>query len=458
MPSPSPSSSSLTGRQPGAEAACALLSEPGTFTGHAHEAIIHLLDRYVNGKFYAKEPFQATVESWNTGEVPVIFAVEHPDFEAFNTDPETELARIATKTGKPARVVGTTANVRVEIAGHPKLIGDLLWEDADVDALHAQGKLSPSAGVWCPKDSQNRLYGEVTPHHVLIFEETPTSQPGDRGAVILSQKEPEAAMPDEKPNRLKKLIQDIKTVIAGAEDPPQGGTPVTAQAPPAESLEGRIEIVRKALGASLGLLWPDGTPRMPWTIITLPDAVIWEHPDSGKLFSTPYTLADNVATLGETAEVEQVYVEKKTSAAGLAPEALAALLKRKEHPMPEPPKTEPKPAAALTAQDQEIAELRAQNEQLKTERAAAEKAKKDQAWTALKTKEGGIPPGLIDTPEKEASLRQLAETDPLAFTAQLLDARKSGPSKKEGEPHQNQEAADALSISRELRQSTGRMR
>lgn len=151
---------------------------------HSHEAILQLLNRQVGDDYFPEEPFADTVERWN--EIPIVFASEHPDLAAFEKDPQAELARLRETTGKRAEIVGSVRNARIERAGHPKLMGELVHSDPEVFQLVEAGKLSHSTGFWCGTDG-NSLKGSVIPNHLLVFEEDAINQPRDRGAVILNK-------------------------------------------------------------------------------------------------------------------------------------------------------------------------------------------------------------------------------------------------------------------------------
>jgi len=73
-----------------------------------------------------------------------------------------------------------------------------------------------------------------------------------------------------------------------------------------------------------------------------------------------------------------------------------------------------------TNKDAEIKKLNDTIIELKNSLAKIEQDRKDAAWAALKNK---IPPGWIDTPEREAEIRKMAETDPLMFSNKLADHR-----------------------------------
>jgi hypothetical protein len=83
----------------------------------------------------------------------------------------------------------------------------------------------------------------------------------------------------------------------------------------------------------------------------------------------------------------------------------------------------------LANKDAEISALKAQNTDLANKIAEIEKARKDSDWQTLKNT---LPPGLVDTEEKEMNLRNLAETNPLGFSNQLAQVKRKAPTPEEG--------------------------
>lgn len=105
---------------------------------------------------------------------------------------------------------------------------------------------------------------------------------------------------------------------------------------------------------------------------------------------------------------------------------------------------------ALQVKDQENLALKQKAEaleaELKNAREDLEKLRtveSDRAWTALKN--STIPPGLVDTQEKEAQLRQLYNTDRDGFYLKLLQVKGRAPgSGKEGEEFTNSEVFEKV--------------
>lgn len=168
-----------------------------------HDAILQTLDRAVptddGGQFfYASESFEKAGD-WNG--IPLIFAQEHPVPEAYDADPEGELARIK------GRVVGTVSEARIANEGHKRLMCKLKIDDAEVDRLIAEGRISLSTGFYAHRMEDEhgiRTVGPVTPHHVLLFIEDRTSLPRDLGTGVLNKKG-EKNMAEEDQRRIEEL-------------------------------------------------------------------------------------------------------------------------------------------------------------------------------------------------------------------------------------------------------------
>ncbi|MCK9592321.1 MAG: hypothetical protein M0Q91_09980 [Methanoregula sp.] len=185
--------------------------------GQAHDAILQLLNRQVGDTFFSADAF-SNAEAWNG--IPIIYAKEHPDMEAFETDPEAELRRLRETTGRRADIVGHISDARIETTGHPKLMGKMeLTPDPEVFQLIEAGTISPSTGFWCDVDAGS-LKGSAVPNHVLIFEEDLVNQPRDRGAVILNKCRNMTAFTNEgkvlsgkNQSRLNEILQAFKSFV-----------------------------------------------------------------------------------------------------------------------------------------------------------------------------------------------------------------------------------------------------
>jgi hypothetical protein len=481
-----------------------------TAAAEPHDAILQRLDRKVGKLYFNKEPFIPTVDRWNN--LPIVFAKKHLD--PLRGITEAELAEIN------GAIIGDIQDSKILIAGGAKLEAKkvysiepaqrmfeagLISQDTLTRSqealpialkLNEEGKLSHSTAFICPDDGQS-LYGEVLPHHVLDFEETATDRPVDPGAVILNKQElgnvttkpagnPHTnigkAISAKNKAKLQSVLDAISTFWQGnfGEDsgtPKTNAVTVVAQGtmntPDGESLEGQIENVRRALSETIGMRYPSGELREVWTVMTLPDQVIWQNPDTMQYFTSPYTIGDDgTVTFGQPEEVEQAYVVKQagTVITNMTAEDLDNIAKRNK--MAEPTtKTETDAAIAklqkerddlAAAKDAEIAKLQKERDDLKAEQEKIRLQKEDADWAQMK--KTIITPGLVKDPTDEAALRKLCKEDPLAFNAKILQNRAPG-TRQEGQTHVQKaadgsadpEKPDTLATIRELRASTGRI-
>ncbi len=215
-----------------------------------------------------------------------------------------------------------------------------------------------------------------------------------------------------------------------------------------ESFEDTIAKIRTTLAKSVGLVWPDGSQRAPWIVMTFPDTVVWQHPATERYFSTPYEKADGgEIALGQPTEVEQTWVKVKAAMVipNMTIEELGAIAKRSDRMVENKPET---PASAdgtagaeLTNKDTEIKKLSDENAELRNTLAKNEQDRKDADWAILKNK---IPPGWIDTPEHEAEIRAMAEKDPLKFGVKLADHRLNPDTEEQGHQHAQNPANPAV--------------
>lgn len=144
----------------------------------SHDAILQTLDRASKGLFLAKECYQPTLDAWKG--VPLIFAQEHPDPEAFDKNPQAELRRIK------GRLVGECMDAWIDRVGHPRLMGELGIIDPEVENGIGKGLISLSTGLRNRHPEGERLQEAVDPHHILLFVEGGEDMPGDKGAFILN--------------------------------------------------------------------------------------------------------------------------------------------------------------------------------------------------------------------------------------------------------------------------------
>lgn len=242
----------------------------------------------------------------------------------------------------------------------------------------------------------------------------------------------------------------------------------TMNEPDGESLEDQIEVVRQNLTNAVGLKYPDGTPRPVWTVMTLPDKVIWQHPDTSKYYMTGYTIGgDDKVAFDSPVEVEQAYVVKEANTVFLNMTAgdLETIVKRnksQEITMPTPEEIAAETAkkqkdADLAAKDAQIAQLQKERDDLAAEKAQVQKQKFDAAWDDLKKKV--IPPAEVKDPADEVKLQKMSVDDPLGFAAKIATWKAAPAMGEEGSAHvsgpdaRKQEAAE---LDRVLKASSAR--
>lgn len=488
--------------------------------GETHDAILHGLDRKVGKLLFSKEPFEPTIDSWNG--MPLVFAQAHPEpkdpsakvnpaiFGQNRAFTQDELDRI------DGAIIGEASDAFIESSGHPKLIftqnftdetairmfdQGLINEDQLAKSQAAvpvalklleEGKLSHSSGFICPDDGE-RLTGTVVPNHILEFEETERDQPLDRMSVVLNKTEGNDVIGKSQTNvgkvmskknqgRLKDLLDGISAFfddMAGGPDTPSPkesktnqeivATTGTMNTPDGESLEGQIENVRRALSDHVGLRWPDGTPRSVWGVMTMPDKVIWQHPDTSQYYATPYTVeGEGTVSFGQPEEVEQAYVVKEANTVFLNMTAadLDTIVKRNKEQEPKMAPTPEENAAAtaqkqkddaLAAKDAEIARLQKERDDLAAEKAQVQKNKFDAAWADLK--KNVIPPAEVKDPADEVKLQKMSIDDPLGFAAKVATWKNAPAMGEEGTGHvsgPDAKAKDAADTDRILKASAGR--
>ena len=161
----------------------------------SHDAILQTLERWIPGYadrkgdegaiFYSREPFEQNIADWNG--IDLIYAQEHPNMILYAKDPAQALKDIN------GRVVGKLSNARIEVAGHPRQMGQIEINDEEAQGLYEEGKLSLSTGFFCPINNNYELVGKLRPNHVLLFREDENNLPKDMGAVILNKEEMEMA-------------------------------------------------------------------------------------------------------------------------------------------------------------------------------------------------------------------------------------------------------------------------
>jgi hypothetical protein len=470
----------------------------------SHSAILHGLDRKVGRLYFGTDPFSSTIDAWNG--TPLVFAQSHPEPRDFTKDPDSELDRIN------GAIIGESSDAFIEGTGHPKLMITKNYTDATALRMFgqgliteeqlkksqaavpialkllAEGKLSHSSAFICPDDGE-KLTGTVIPNHILEFEETERDQPVDRMAVVLNKKENEnvtlqsqepaahinagKVMSGKNAARLKGILDGIATFFedmmgAGSEPAPNADEKKNAisvvepgiTVPNNESLEGQIETIRTALNDKIGLRYPDGMKRTVWTVMTLPDSVIWQNPDTAQYYSTPYTLTGENVTFGDPVEVEQAYVVKQANTVftNMTKEDIENITRRNKmaDPIVEDPKVK-ELSDQVAKLNKEIETANAVLKAHEDAKAQMQKEKFDADWANLE--KTVIPHGEIKDPADKAHLQKMSTEDPLAFAVKVAGWKSAPKMGEEGSAHMNKggDGTDHLAASRELRQSTGRI-
>lgn len=143
-----------------------------------HGAVLQTLNSVEKGLFLPVDAYRPTVDAWENA--PIIFAQRHPTIPA-SEDLDAALAQVH------GRQVGVVRSPRIDFRGHPRLKATLdTSADPEIERLKKAGLLDVSTGFYCTTDGQ-RLTGIVQPDHVLMFERTPETEPGDRGSGIFFQ-------------------------------------------------------------------------------------------------------------------------------------------------------------------------------------------------------------------------------------------------------------------------------
>lgn len=146
----------------------------------SHDAILQTLNRRVGGYCFPTDVFAKSVEAWEG--IPLVFADNHPDQQLFSADPDTALDEIK------GQIVGKITQPHIATEGHPRLMGKLMNNNAEVAALIEEGRASISTGFQGAADEDAQILN-VVPNHVLIFREGTGSMPKDHGAFILNKEE-----------------------------------------------------------------------------------------------------------------------------------------------------------------------------------------------------------------------------------------------------------------------------
>lgn len=143
----------------------------------SHDAILQSLNREIDGYCFKTKAFEDSVSAWDG--IPMVYAPQHPDMYAFSADPAKALADIG------GRIVGEISKPHIALDGHPRLMGQLLNKDPEVDELINSGKASISTGFLGRANAEKHMT-EIVPNHILVFREDPDNMPKDHGAFILN--------------------------------------------------------------------------------------------------------------------------------------------------------------------------------------------------------------------------------------------------------------------------------
>jgi hypothetical protein len=223
--------------------------------------------------------------------------------------------------------------------------------------------------------------------------------------------------------------------------------------PSDQSMEDQIANIRESLSDTVGLRYPDGTPRRVYVVMTLPDQVVWQNPDTEQYYSTPYTVAsDGTITFDQPVPVDPAYVVQTGSQT------------QKEEHMAEKPIEDPK-VKELTDQvvklNKELEDAKAALKVVEDAKVKAQKDKFDADWQNLE--KTVIPPGEVKDPADKAKLQKMSVDDPLGFAAKVASWKKAPALGAEGTTHAQgpggeDKEMETLATVRELRASTGRIK
>lgn len=164
-----------------------------------HDVILERLNQTLHYQdhgdiFYSEQPFLNSINKWDG--IPIIFANEHPDFNAFDDDPNKELKNIK------GAIVGRVTAPKVELTGTSRVEAIFSIDNPVIENLIKEGKIAHSPGFRYQADSKNHLTS-VSPHHVLIFIQDAKNQPRDKGAMILNKEDTDTMTEDG-------ILSDIK--------------------------------------------------------------------------------------------------------------------------------------------------------------------------------------------------------------------------------------------------------
>lgn len=439
------------------------LVNAATAVAGTHQIILQTLNRWRvhDGKkvWYDLKNFEGTEEGWDA--VPVIYAQPHPkDFDAFDEDPEAGLAELPTYEGTPGRVVGFLTNTELLRPGQPRLQAEINFTDPEIETKYLDGLLAPSTGFRVRRiDSAGKMQGSVKPHHLLLFVQDEKNQPRDQGAMLLNKEEQEEQSVEmvnagrELSAKNKSKLQGFRDAITKAIDglaemlaTPDGGqatgevtatnaiqtgmTTITTEG----SYEEQHQEIADALMRTVNPIFPDGSAGWINILATFPDTVIYE-PYCGvgthETFQIPYTLGTDGVTFGTPTKVEQAFIEATNQETTMEKSEYERHLALVNKSVTDKDAELANKATELANKDVELANLR-------DKIAKIEQTAKDKEWAAVKN---SLAPGEVDTPEKEAAIRNKIENHPYEWSLQILNQKRPAPTKEEGVEFSNKGGA-----------------
>ena len=223
-----------------------------TFVSNEHEAILQTLERKSNGLFLPLDSYDPTVGEW-TG-IPLIYAQNHPDPEAYDKDPEAELKRIG------GRLVGTCNDAWIDRTGHPRLMGALGVTDQEVEDGIEDGIISLSTGLRNLRPKGDRLEEAARPHHILLFREGGKDMPGDLGTFILNQKEKGSDMADDE----KELVARLRALFMGRQGPDGRKGEEVENMAEVKELEAKLATLTAAERQDFSVMMEFSRQALPW--------------------------------------------------------------------------------------------------------------------------------------------------------------------------------------------------
>ncbi len=180
----------------------------------AHEAILQGLDQWLpsplpwvaGGKtFLGIRNFTGTETAWD--EVPMVFVPGepvHPNTRALRENLEAELARVG------GRLAGRLQGSTISTAGTPRLSSQLIFEDPEVQQLHANNNLGISTGFDSFTFPSGHIAGRIEPSHVLLFDLRKGIPPNDPRTMFLNTGEKAMADDTETKGILNRILAALE--------------------------------------------------------------------------------------------------------------------------------------------------------------------------------------------------------------------------------------------------------